>query len=183
MEIKVKYATGVTNGRLDVTDEAPSMPFEQINEDLWMSKKIANKGGNWPYFLFIELIDWEDATGDLLNNGHRYVVGIHAVAPRAVNKANMIKAADIYIGHQGQEAIDKLVKNRDQVEKAKALREYGILATLWENTGDNDEALLEEAKKKATEITVLFGFFMDKQMNAIGNTGWDFISGNIGFNE
>jgi len=66
-------------------------------------------------------------------------------------------------------------------EQAWQLAEYGIAATLWQSDGNNERVLWKAARDELRKINMLFGFYLDKQQNAIGNSGWDFLRGEIGF--
>ena len=62
--------------------------------------------------------------------------------------------------------------------------QYGLNATFDSYKVDTEnevEAKLEEIDGKIDGYGGLCGFYFDKQMNALGNDGWDFINGNIGF--
>jgi hypothetical protein len=105
---------------------------------------------------------------EILRNG-KYEVEILAVSPEAA-KENLEKAVES-CGYESK------FKYSDYL----ALIEYGTTATLFGKQGNNLNLLLKEANKELQLIHMLFGFYMDKAENRIGNTGWDFISGNIGF--
>lgn len=45
--------------------------------------------------------------------------------------------------------------------------------------GNNKGELLKAARKELLGVDMLFGFYMDRPLNAIGSTGWDFIKGDI----
>jgi hypothetical protein len=59
------------------------------------------------------------------------------------------------------------------------LLEYGIKATLFSSQGNNQQKLQKECRDALKGIMCLFGFYADRSQNAIGSTGWDFMSGNI----
>jgi len=110
---------------------------------------------------------------DLKNSG-KYEIEILAVSPEAAGQENL------------KSAMDSQCLDEDQIKlipyiKYESLIEYGITATLWYKQGNNLKQLLTEANKELQIIGIMFGFYMDKPANRIGNTGWDFISGNIGY--
>lgn len=62
--------------------------------------------------------------------------------------------------------------------------EYGFSAPFgnWHVMNESDiQAKLDEIDNEIPVYGMMCGFFFDKQANQIGNNGWDFISGNIGF--
>lgn len=70
-------------------------------------------------------------------------------------------------------------KDLDEDAKISILCDRGIAATLWQDSGDNEEKLLEKAKEELKVIETLAGFYLDRPQNAIGSTGWDFMKGDI----
>ena len=144
-----------------------------VGDEKFVSKKLNN--GDWDYWLVIETIDFMEATGELYN-GQKYNVSVKAVSPQAAGLENLKRAFDCYgIDPASEQAKIELV----QVE---CLESYGISAQLESYNGNNLQKLLAQARKFASvECQFLFGFIMDRPENRIGNTGWDFISGKIGF--
>jgi len=81
----------------------------------------------------------------------------------------------------GLERMNNKISEIKPFEMANILNEYGLGAVLFSDSGDNAEELFKIARKECEKIELIFGFYMDKQLNMIGNTGWDFIKGEIGF--
>jgi hypothetical protein len=136
----------------------------------WVSKKLNN--GDFDYWLVIELINMEEATGEKIPGG-KYTVVIQAVSPQEAGEKNLLAASDCC----GLEAVEGL----NDLTKVSLLSDYGVYAVLWSKRGNNYKQLMKEAKKEANIMQSFFGFYMDKQENVIGNDGWDFIRGDIGF--
>lgn len=67
------------------------------------------------------------------------------------------------------------------VGKAQCLMDYGLAAIVWEACGRSLRQLLDQAVEQARQTLTVGGFMLDRPQNAIGNTGWDFMAGNIGF--
>jgi hypothetical protein len=65
------------------------------------------------------------------------------------------------------------------VGKAQALLEYGLAATLWDNSGTSPRRLLDAALSHLPEVAMFCGFKLDAPQNAIGTSGWDFMRGDI----
>jgi len=128
---------------------------------------------DWPYYLFITVTDMQDACGE-----PGYMVEIQAASPKAAGMKNLKSAVESC----GEENTN--IKKLTQVQRAELLKQYGISAHLWikwDKSAKDPDKLVEEAKKEATAIPMMFGFYMDRVQNRIGNTGWDFIKGDIGF--
>lgn len=136
----------------------------------WITKKLNN--GDWDYYLIIELVNMEDASGDISDG--KYAVMIHAIKPDHSPK-QMKEVYDV------SGITEEDVKNNYNTKgMLSAISDYGLQATLWSKMGNNADALLKEAKAQLPIINGLFGFYMDRRLNAMGDTGWDFIEGNVG---
>lgn len=131
----------------------------------WISQKLNN--GDFDYWLVIEFIDMEEATGE--GGDKPLVVSIGAVAPSQVSKENMKSALDCI----GYTRTRKIVPDI----KVLALYTYGIYAPLWTDSGTDPKALMVAAYQQAQACEMLFGFYMDSPKNRIGQTGWDVIRG------
>jgi hypothetical protein len=104
----------------------------------------------------------------------KYEVSILAVSPQAAKK-NIKKAYD----SMGMDEEDLKTYKKNRLFPYQALLEYGIYATLWTKSGNDQDELEAEATKQLDIIHMLFGFYMDKSENQIGSDGWDFIKGDI----
>jgi len=132
----------------------------------WISKRFNN--GDWDYWLVLELTNMWEATGE--QDQPKYNVTLSAVSPEAA-KDNM-QAALKCCGLEGESDLTDLMK-------VEVLHTYGTSAPLKQWNGGNAHKLLKEAKHEAQLAEMLFGFYMDSPKNAIGSTGWDFISGDL----
>ncbi len=143
----------------------------------FVSKKLNN--GDWDYWLVINVINWEDTlpTNEFEKLGHKYNVEIQAVSIEAAGEENMNSALSSCGFSDDQMEIAEM----SDLLKVEALSGYGVFATLWNKNGNNIEILMKEAHAEVEKINMLFGFYMDRVENRIGNDGWDFISGDIGF--
>ena len=137
-----------------------------------ISKKLNN--GDWDYWLVIQLRYLEEylSEEDCKDTG-KYEVSLLAVSPEAAGEKNL-KSAFEFCGDSSNE-------NTTDTIKIQSLLDYGVYAALFYSTGNNSKKLLCTALDKADVANVMFGFLMDRPENRVGNTGWDFISGNIGF--
>ena len=143
--------------------------FQQLTEDKLVSQKFKN--GDFDYWLVIETIDFIEATGTLAD-GNKYGIAIHAVSPQAAGEEKVQASFDCC----GVE--DNDIKQKDLVQ-VECLQTYGVSAQIWNDAGNNLGKLISKAKKEAQIIPNLFGFYLDRVLNRIGSTGWDFIKGNL----
>jgi hypothetical protein len=135
-----------------------------------ISNKLNN--GDWDYWLVIRLTYLaEYLTEEELKNTGKYQIEILAVSLEAAK--DKVKDALYSMGLENEIKVSEDLK-------IESLLEYGIYATLWSNVGNNKTTLIKQAKEEILPIETLLGFYMDKAENRLGNTGWDFISGNIG---
>ena len=134
------------------------MNFTKTGEYTGISKKFNN--GDFNYYLSYEIINMVDCVEEPTN---KYIVTLSAVSPSQAGEKAL------------NEEDEKL--NLSEEQKAILLSEYGAKATLFNNTGNNLNKLLKEIKEQAKLINLMFGFYMDKHLNRIGSTGWDFIKG------
>jgi hypothetical protein len=143
-----------------ILQEISSLKYDW--RELHQSKVYNN--GNFDYRLFYEIVNYKPACGE---NG--FSAAVYAVkTPKYLPKEKI-----------------KSVKQTMCVDKVtcEEIFEYGIYARLE----DTPAKTIKDAREKLNELmgkedqyNTLFGFYMDKQQNQIGNTGWDFIAGNIG---
>lgn len=136
----------------------------------WLSQKLNN--GEFDYWLAIKVMNWEDATGEK-PDGNTYNVELLSVSPSEAGPENIKQA----FGCCGMDD-DSLLNN--PVCQCDALLSYGVYAHLWSADGKNIHKLMRAAREQALLASSLYGFYMDRVQNRIGDSGWDFQRGDIG---
>lgn len=138
----------------------------------WVSKKLNN--GDFDYWLVLEFVNLEDV--DPSATPPRYMVTLSAVSPDEAKEhlESAFRCCGFSEDHFKKEFIESIEC------KIEALHSYGVYALLWSETGNNAKDLLKEARLEAIKTTMLFGYYMDRPENMIGNTGWDLIRGDLG---
>lgn len=132
----------------------------------WISKKLNN--GEFDYWLVIELNNLVEQTGTTHAN-FKYMTMTGAVAPMQITNKKLLN--DLIRSHGSfSMPIEGLVDETFS---------YGAYAHLTELYGNNATNLLKETRKQLDIIELLFGFYMDKQQNGLGATGWDLIKGEV----
>jgi hypothetical protein len=151
------------------------IPLAKVDDSdygiLWLSDEI--NYGDWPFRFAIRLQyadywsqEWADQAG-------RYHVSILVVSPTAAQANIPDVARSLGIGlEQFNEASGEA--------QCSMLIDYGYAACLAQEQGNNLRQTLAKMKHLLPEVNFMFGFWMDKQLNAIGDTGWDWVAGNIG---
>lgn len=151
----------------------PLKVLEDIDSWVVWDAGLVSGPTDWPTHLFVKLT-YTDYYDRGWAKAGKYHVEIEAVAPQAPAREEIDRALNS--SSVSREEYDKL----DDVRKCRVLAEYGILAVLWQGQGHNRGKLLAAAREEVWKIDTLFGFYMDRAQNAIGNTGWDWIRGDIG---
>lgn len=145
---------------------------------LWISEKPM-RDSDWPvwFILKLEYMQQYLSESEIAEFGGKYSVSVEAVAPKALSE----KDFDSVLGYVGWEYFN-ILENCEDDYLCVMVADYGCKATLFSKAGNNMKLLLREARKELVAIRSLFGFYMDRPQNRIGNDGWDFIKGEIGFN-
>lgn len=131
----------------------------------FISKKLNN--GEFNYWLVMEVINWWEETGDETQD--QYCVTLSAVSPESVRQ-DTLNSAIKSCGWKDD-------KDYSAIELVEILHSYGTYVVLWQGQGYNIKQLMKEARKQADLSCMLFGFYMDRPQNRIGQTGWDTIRG------
>lgn len=134
----------------------------------WISQKFNN--GEFDYWIVREIINWEEAQGSLYDNC-KYHVQLSCVAPEQFVDRNraLSSCGD---DHNWSELSDEA--------KVLIVYEYSGGATIWQRDGSNYQKLFKECQLEAIAFTsILFGIHLDRPMNRLGATGWDFLTGEI----
>jgi hypothetical protein len=134
-----------------------------------ISKKLNN--GEFDYWLVIEVIDWEDATGDVSQG--KWCVSLCSVSPSEAGESNL-KAAFECCGVE-----DDAKVRANPIVQVECLKSYGVYAQLWSSSGNNFRELMKQAHKEAEIAAGLYGFYMDRPENRIGSTGWEMQRGDL----
>lgn len=149
-----------------------------VNYTTYGGKWISNRqnNGEFDYWFVIELINWQEAVGDRDAPDATYNVSLSVVSPSQAGEQNL-KAAYECCGIT-QDILDT-AKANGYLEEAQVefLHSYGVHTPVWDQDGNNYRALLQQARAEAREVGTLFGFYMDRPVNKIGETGWESLKG------
>jgi hypothetical protein len=139
----------------------------------FISKRIND--GDHPLYFAIQVANIENNTED----SPRYFVSLVAVSPAFCKVAGTLDEAMKSNGFLGDAQFDP----NNELLQLEALLSYGNYATLGEWQGQNIKKLLKTARDEAQTQRMFFGFTLDRVANGVGNTGWDFIAGKIGYGQ
>ena len=115
--------------------------------------------GDWHYWLVINVTECVED-----DDNHHYVE-LRVVAPEALPTKEWSNAL------QSCGFGDGVVYTEEML--VEVLNSYGIFNTVWQDSGDNIDALMVAAKEEAEMLGITFGYVMDRPTNAMGATGWD----------
>lgn len=152
------------------------MKFNKLSGDVnyqvyggkFVSKRLNNS--EFDYWLVMDVINMHEATGE--TDIPKYNVSIQAVSPEQAK--GHIDSAFSSAGFSDEQLAQY---ENDSLIQVEVLSEYGIFAQLWNENGDNLNKLMQQAHKQAQLIEMLFGFYMDRIENGLGQNGWQLIRG------
>lgn len=137
-------------------------------QKLWFShsEETGDNGELTYVFVRCEYTDeWGDGAKERLGAYHFSIV---TVAPYMLSDKDKEQALDGWEGWRDQ----------PDLNICDGLMGYGYYATLWQETGNNKAKLMSAARKELAGLRVFLGFALDRNQNAIGSSGWDFMAGN-----
>lgn len=130
-------------------------------------------GGDDPDTLFFVRIEYTDEWGD--SQEYKYHASIVTCGPGWPTPESLASCLSS-MGTTPEEW-----ETMGEEWQCRTLMDYGLSAVLWQEGGSNVNKLLKTARQKMVELRFLCGFALDRSQNAIGNSGWDFMRGTIGF--
>jgi hypothetical protein len=139
----------------------------------FISKRINDS--DHPLYFAIQVANTESNTED----SPRYIVSLVAVSPAFCKAAGTLDEAMKSNGFLDDAQFDP----NNELLQLEALLSYGNYATLGEWQGQNIKKLLKTARDEAQSQRMFFGFTLDRVANGVGNTGWDYIAGKIGYGQ
>lgn len=119
-------------------------------------------------------LEYTEDWGDDAAKAGKYYVCLHVVGPKWVSEKDALSAMSSCGADDG-----KLFADLSLAQQCEILLDYGISACVWQKQGHNKSQLLQEAKKEFVGLSCMFGFYMDRVLNGIGSTGWDFMRGDL----
>ena len=138
------------------------------SEAVYISKNLHN--GDWNYRLAIRVLCLSEYDSECPD---KWNVTILAASPEAAGTENLNRA----IASLGMSEDDLKSYKTLPLFQYEALISYGIFACLWDKSGNNLKKLMRGARDELKLIELLFGFYMDRPENRIGQNGWNLISG------
>lgn len=154
------------------------MKFDEVeNIDshvLWLASEWYRES-DWPVRFAIRLMYTDYWSREWARENGPYHVEVLAAAPSAPTDENLASVLRT-IGRTVEE-----FRALPEDAQVVTLAEVGAAATLWQETGRNKARLLKAARAEMAKISILFGFYMDRRVNAIGNTSWDAIRADVGY--
>lgn len=151
-----------------------------MNPEVYGGKWISNRqsNGEFDYYFVIELLNWLEAVGERDapkdSNGKviQYNVCLTVVSPQQAGEKKMEEAYSCC--GIDDDMLANAKKNGCLAEaQVEALHGYAGGVPIWQSDGQNWRALMKEARKQAQVVPTLFGFYMDRPVNRMGENGWE----------
>jgi len=134
---------------------------------------------DWPVYLLIKL-EYVEEEG-ILPHGHRWLATLSAVSPGFASDASILSAVHSW-GLLDGDGIDDGTDDETLIAiLCEALHDYGCRAVIAEKSSRRAHGPVKGCAVEAVGAQLMLGFMLDTQQNAIGNSGWDFLSGTAGF--
>lgn len=131
----------------------------------WISQVLNN--GEFDFWLVRELVNMEDACGNTSNG--KYLCTLSVVSP------SEFKDFDAAFRSCGWE--DMTPENLSDKDKVEIIHSYSGGSQEWSDYGSNYKKLFQQCKEEAEQILMLFGFYLDRPHNGLGDSGWDRLKG------
>lgn len=110
---------------------------------------------------------------------HRWEAQLVAVSPGFAGDKEIIAAIESGMGFDP--LIEDELTDEQFLEAINcALIDYGVRAPLISKTGHRASGPIRGAATEAVAMKSLIGFTLDRAVNAVGDTGWDAMSGGVG---
>ena len=140
----------------------------------YVSKRHNNS--EFDYWFVINLIDWYDYEQmyDIEKSKENFTASLHVVSPEYVGIEKVKQA--IWEEEKQYDTIKKYNNPRIAVQ----LVDYGYSAYIGSYDRKTSQEAIDAARKECVAAKMLLGFYLDRPQNMIGDTGWDFMKGDIG---
>ena len=179
----------VNQGTLEVKETTGTLPvFEEKDwneyQECWLHPQPLQS--DYPVYMLIILIDLcegddEEADDIIAKHGYRYMADIAIVSPEwakhSIDKTGR-SLLDEILTTSGISDEDLVEYKKDPEFELNEMVQQGYYATVWNGNGNDHDKLLNEAIKQSVGPKGLLGFYLDRQQNDIGATGWDILAGN-----
>jgi len=130
-----------------------------------------------PVFLFIRTLDVREAG---LAHGHKWGAEVIAVSPFLATDAAICDALRSSGDYMSERWSDSDGEARIAM-LCDALMSYGVQAVLFSKTSTRAIGPFRACFNELAKMSIVFGFYADQTLNAIGDTGWEFMKGTYGF--
>lgn len=139
---------------------------------------INSSGAEWPMFLAIRVMHWRKVLGrDAGPNDPEWNADLVAVAPGAFDAVQM---RNILSNWNMLEDVKHAAEEKAESIMVGCLVNDGLFAPLVQYYSDDANAAVKLAIAEAAAIDgSSLPFYLDRQVNQIGSTGWEFIQGRI----
>lgn len=142
--------------------------FDESIENYYESKETFNNG-EFSYKLFIEVVNCADFDNEVENSNESFLVSLSVVKTKK------------HLSKKNLESIMQCCGITRKEVSTYDIATYGLQAGLTSFRTKDLKTSLNFLANISNVYTGMLGFFLDRPQNRIGNTGWDFLDGKIGF--
>jgi len=131
-----------------------------------------------PVWLYVQMYELpEDCRGP---HKHKWCASLIAVSPFFATNHSVVDALRS-CEDSFEESWQEMDNNSREMAVCEALVDYGVKATLVEKTSTRAKGPFKGCATEAAVANMMFGVYLDRQANAIGNDGWNFLRGDYGY--
>lgn len=142
---------------------------------LWRhAEPVMSEGPIWLYIRMSEIP--RDCRGP---GNHKWEGELISVSPFFASDASIASALHS-TGDWAEEHWEDLADDKKEMMISELLIQHGTKYTVLNKTSTRAKGPFRGCAVEANAVSGLWGFIADRQANAYGNSGWDFLKGEIG---
>lgn len=151
-----------------------TLQCEDDYESWYVSEKHNNEEYDYWYVIRLRDLDELEKYGGDFEHNDKYQAVLMVSSPECLGEEKIRNQVLPCMGHIQCDSYNSK-------EMAVFVADYGCSAVLGSYTSNTEKDAVDQARKECIGAEILFGFYMDAPQNRIGNTGWDLLKGNIGW--
>lgn len=165
------------------------LPFEKVSGNAWPDD-YEDECGLWrharaidaegPIWLYIQVMELPRDCREPF--GHKWCASLIGVSPFFATDSSIISALES-CGDHLEDCWDDLSDVQREMALCETLISYGVKMHVIDKTSSRAKGAYKGCAQEANIATMMWGFIADRQANAIGDSGWDFLKGTYGWGE
>ena len=178
----------MTTTRLATNSPRPEpLPFEKVSGNAWPDD-YEDECGLWrharaidaegPIWLYIQVMELPSDCREPF--GHRWCASLIGVSP-FFSTDESIRSALESCGDHLEDCWNDLNDAQREMALCETLISVGVQMNVIDKTSSRAKGAYKGCATAANIATMMWGFIADRQANAVGNSGWDFLKGTYGW--